>query len=175
MNIDALLSPRSIAVIGASTKPGSVGHSLTENLLTNGYRGNVYPVNPKTNTLFDKPCYPNLEALPEVPDLAVIIIPASGVPAILENAGARGVKAAIIISSGFKESGATGAELEEAVSQVAKKYDIALLGPIAWVFSIPIRDSMHPSLLFSPKRDQLLSFLKVAPSAPPFLISQKIL
>lgn len=124
-----LFSPRSIAVIGASTKEGSVGHSLTENLLKNGYQGRVYPVNPKTDRLFDRVCYPRLEDVPEIVDLAIIIIPATAVPQVLESAGAMGIKACVIISSGFKETGEAGARLESEIIAIAKKYGLALLGP----------------------------------------------
>lgn len=129
MNINALFSPRSIAVIGASTKPGSVGHSLTENLLRYGYTGQIYPVNPKTETLFDLPCFPSIRDIKDDVDLAIIIIPASAVPQALREAGEKEVKAAIIISSGFKETGEAGAALEQEVKDIAEEYNIALLGP----------------------------------------------
>ncbi len=129
MHLDSLFSPRSIAVIGASTKPGSVGHSLTTNLLRHGYAGKVYPVNPKVDTLFDLPCVPNIAAIPGEVDLAIIIIPAAAVPEALRQAGEKGVKAAIIISSGFKETGVEGSALEDEIKLIAHEYRIALLGP----------------------------------------------
>ncbi len=129
MHLESLFSPRSIAVIGASTKPGSVGHSLTKNLFENGYTGKVFPVNPKTTTLFDVPCYENIAAIEQEIDLAIIIIPAAAVPKALREAGASGVKSAIIISSGFKETGAAGKALEEEVKAIAQEYSLALLGP----------------------------------------------
>ncbi|MDP2838011.1 MAG: CoA-binding protein, partial [Candidatus Moranbacteria bacterium] len=129
MDLHALFSPRSIAVIGASTKPGSVGHGLTENLIKNGYQGKVYPVNPKTALLFDLPCYPTITAIPNEVDLAIIIIPAASVPEALREACEKGIKAAIIISSGFKETGNAGQALEQEVIDIAQEYNIALLGP----------------------------------------------
>lgn len=129
MNLHALFSPRSIAVIGASTKPGSVGHSLTDNLLKYGYEGRVYPVNPKTDRLFDLPCFKSISDIGDEIDLAIIIIPAAAVPQALREAGEKEVKAAIIISSGFKETGETGATLEQEVREIAEEYNIALLGP----------------------------------------------
>lgn len=129
MNLSSLFSPKSIAVIGASTKQGSVGHGLTENLLKNGYQGKIYPVNPKTDTLFDLPCYKGVSDIPDAVELAIIIVPAAAVPQVLREAGAKGVRAAIIISSGFKETGAAGKALEESVAQIAREFDIALLGP----------------------------------------------
>ncbi len=129
MDLHTLFSPRSIAVIGASTKPGSVGYTLTENLLKNGYRGTVFPVNPKTGTLFGLPCYPNIAAVPSDIDLAIIIVPAAAVPAVLREAGDKGVCAVVIISSGFKETGDAGKILEDGIISIAREYDIALLGP----------------------------------------------
>lgn len=129
MHLHSLFSPRSIAVIGASTKPGSVGNSLTENLISYGYAGKVYPVNPKTDSLFGLRCYPNIRDIHDDIDLAIIIIPAQAVLEALCDAGAKGVKAAIIISSGFKETGSAGQTLEEAIARKAQEYDIALLGP----------------------------------------------
>ncbi len=139
MNLESLFSPKSIAVIGASTKPGSVGHGLTENLLKNRYTGKIYPVNPKTDTLFDLPCYPNIAAIPDDVELAIIIIPAAAVPTALREAGMKGTKAAIIISSGFKETGSAGKALEEETKAIATEYDIALLGPNCLGF-------LHPAL-----------------------------
>lgn len=129
MHLEALFSPRSIAVIGASTKPGSVGNSLTRNLLDYGYTGKVYPINPKTDTLFDLPCFKNITDIDGEVDLAIIIIPATAVPQALREAGEKEVRAAIIISSGFKETGEDGKALEEEVRDIALEYNIALLGP----------------------------------------------
>jgi len=154
MHLDTLFSPQSIAVIGASTKPGSVGYTLTENLLKNGYAGKVYPVNPKTDRLFDQPCYKRISDIPETVDLAIIIVPAATVPAVLREAGEKDVRAAIIISSGFKESGTEGAALEEAVIAIAREFDIALLGPNCLGF-------LHPALGLN------ASFAKRLPHAGP--------
>lgn len=129
MDLNKLFSPRSIAVIGASTRQGSVGYTLTENLLKNGYAGEVYPVNPKTDTLFGLPCYRNISDIGRGIDLAIIIVPAAIVPQVLRESGAKGVKAAIIISSGFKETGAAGKKLEDELASIAKESGIALLGP----------------------------------------------
>jgi acetyl coenzyme A synthetase (ADP forming)-like protein len=139
MNLNPLFSPRSIAVVGASTKVGSVGSSLTKNLLSYGYTGHIYPVNPKTDRLFDLPCYPSLSDIKEEIDLAIIIIPAALIPAILREVGEKEIPAAVIISSGFKETGADGTALEDEVREVAEEYNIALLGPNCLGF-------LHPAL-----------------------------
>lgn len=129
MNLEVLFSPRSIAIIGASTKEGSVGHSVTKNILDHGYSGKVYPINPKTDTLFNLPCYSNISLITEDIDLAIIIIPAAAVPEVLREAGEKNIKAAIVISSGFKETGKTGKALEDEIQEIAAEYHIALLGP----------------------------------------------
>ncbi len=139
MHLPSLFSPRSIAVIGASTKEGSVGNSLTKNLLMHGYAGKVFPVNPKATVLFDLPCFPTIAAIGQEIDLAIIIIPALAVPSALREVGAIGVKGAIIISSGFKETGALGKALEEEITAIATEYHIALLGPNCLGF-------LHPAI-----------------------------
>lgn len=150
MNLHPLFSPRSVAVVGASTRPGSVGHSLTENLFKNGFSGRVYPVNPKTNRLFDRTCYARLADLPEVVDLAIIVIPAASVPDVLRSAGELGVKACIIISSGFRETGAKGAVLEQEITDIARAHGILLLGPNCLGY-------LHPALGLN------ASFAKILP------------
>lgn len=139
MNLTPLLAPRSIAVIGASTKIGSVGSSLTQNLLSYGYTGRVFPVNPKTDRLFDLPCYASLSDITEEIDLAIIIIPAALVPGMLREVGEKEIPAAVIISSGFKETGPAGTVLENEVREIAEEYNIALLGPNCLGF-------LHPAL-----------------------------
>jgi acetyltransferase len=129
MHLDTLFSPKSIAVIGASTTVGSVGYTLTENLLHNGYTGTVYPINPKADHLFGLPCYAKVSLIPHSIDLAIIIVPASVVPLVLHEVGEKGIPSAIIISSGFKETGENGKKLEDELAAIAKQYAIALLGP----------------------------------------------
>jgi len=129
MHLETLFSPTSIAVIGASTQVGSVGYTLTENLLHNGYNGKVYPVNPKTDTLFNIPCYANISLIPYDIDLAIIIVPAPVVPLVLREVGEKGIHTAVIISAGFKETGEIGKKLEDEIVSISKEYDIALLGP----------------------------------------------
>lgn len=129
MHLEPLFSPRSIAVIGASTKPGTVGWTLMENLATGGYEGTLYPVNPKADTLFGLACYPSVSQVPGTVDLAIIIVPAAAVPEVLRESAAKGARAAIIISAGFKETGDAGKKLEDEVAAIAKEHGIALLGP----------------------------------------------
>lgn len=126
MSLHAVFSPRSIAIIGASTQVGSVGNDLVKNL-TIGFTGDVYPVNPKGGELYGLPVYPSIKAIPNAVELAVIAVPAAVVPQVLTEAGKKKVKAAVVISAGFKEVG--NVDLENQVAAIAKKYKITLVGP----------------------------------------------
>ena len=110
MSLESFFQPRSIALIGATERVGSVGRAIGENL--RGFGGVVFPVNAKRAEVLGVKAFPSLAALPEVPDLVIIVTPAVTVPQIVEEAGAVGVKAVVVISAGFKETGAEGAELE---------------------------------------------------------------
>ena len=127
--LNAILAPKSIAVIGASEKAGSVGRTLLWNLISNPFGGTVFPVNPKRASVLGIKAYPNLAALPERVDLAVIATPAPTVPDIITECVEAGVKGAIIISAGFKESGAAGVELEEQVRARARQGKLRIIGP----------------------------------------------
>lgn len=128
-NLDAVFYPRSIAVVGASRQPGSVGHSLLANLIDSRFQGVVYPVNPKARSILGIRCYPNVIEIPDVVDLAVILVPAPIVPMVLEECGQKSIKAAIIISAGFKEIGGAGITLEQRIQQIMQKHNLALVGP----------------------------------------------
>jgi len=127
--LNFLFYPRSIAVIGASRTPGSVGQSLLANIISNRIQGIVYPVNPKAKGILGIKSYPTVTEIPDVVDLAVIIVPSQYVPSVLDECGQKGVKGAIIISAGFKEIGGPGIELEQEVKKIIQKYNISLLGP----------------------------------------------
>ena len=127
--LDSIFYPRSIAVVGASRHPGSVGHSLLANLIDSRFQGVVYPVNPGARGILGIKCYPNVIEIPDVVDLAVILVPAPIVPEVLEECGRKSIKGAIIISAGFKEVGGAGIDLENNVRSILHKHDIALVGP----------------------------------------------
>src|SRR5690242_16334445 len=118
-SLDPVFRPRSVAVVGASARPGSVGGVLMRNLLGNPFGGVVYPVNPNRKAVQGVRCYPDVAALPEAVDLAVIATPAAAVPGVVADCAARGVEAAIIISAGFSERGPEGRELERQVRNAA--------------------------------------------------------
>jgi len=126
--LDKFFYPRSIAVIGASNKPYKVGKTIIDNL-TMSYSGKIYPINPNEDEINDLKTYKTVLDIPDAVDLAIIVVPSSAVPAVIEECGMKGVKFCIIISSGFKEIGVEGAKLEKEVVELAKKYDIRLLGP----------------------------------------------
>src|SRR5262245_59422786 len=104
-SLDPIFEPASVAVVGASATPGSVGSILVRNLLGNPFGGVVYPINPKRKSVHGVRCYPDLAALPEVVDLAVIATPAATVPPLIRECVDRHVPAAIILSAGFAELG----------------------------------------------------------------------
>ena len=128
-NIEYVFYPRSVAVIGASNKAGSVGNVTFANILLNGYTGVVYPVNLQATSIMGVKAYPSLVHIPDEVDLAVIIVPAPFVPEVMEECGHKGVKAAVIITAGFKEIGERGRLLEKRVKELAGNYDIPLIGP----------------------------------------------
>ncbi len=120
-------SPRSVAVIGATDKPGSVGRAVMENLA--GFGDHVFPVNLKRTEVLGRRAYASITALPERPDLAVIITPATTVPGVIRECAAAGVAAAVVLSAGFKETGPEGAGLERDVLAEARRGGVRLIGP----------------------------------------------
>jgi len=126
---DRLFYPRGVVVIGASQNPTKLGYIVARNLVESKYQGELHFVNPRSGRLFDRPTYSDLTNVPDPVDLAVILIPACHVPEALEECGQRGIPFAIIVSSGFKEIGEEGAELEERCLEIANRYGIRILGP----------------------------------------------
>jgi acetyl coenzyme A synthetase (ADP forming)-like protein len=124
---DQLLTIRSIAVVGASQDPNKVGYAIMRNLLP--FPGSLYPVNPKATEILGRTVYPSLSAIPENVDVAVVAIPAKGVPQLVKEAGEKKIPLVIIISSGFREAGEAGRKIEEDVLATAQKYGIRIMGP----------------------------------------------
>jgi acyl-CoA synthetase (NDP forming) len=125
----ALLDPRSIAILGASADAAKVNGRTLRFLLDKGYRGAIYPVNPKYDAIAGLRCYPDVASLPEAPDLAVIAVPAAQVVASLRALAGRGCGAAVIFSSGFAEMGEQGRRLELEIAAVAQAAGMRLCGP----------------------------------------------
>jgi acetyltransferase len=116
-----------VAVVGATEKEGSVGRAVLENLA--GFKGNVFPINPKRATVLGRAAFANIDALPEIPDLAVIVTPAASVPGLVCECVAKGVPSAIIISAGFKETGPGGAGMEQEILAAARSGGMRVIGP----------------------------------------------
>lgn len=124
-----LFEPRAVGIIGASERPDSIGGVLIRNMLEAGFKGKLFAINPKHDKVFDVPCYRSVEEVPHRLDLVVISTRAETIPAIMDGCGRAGVKAAIVLSSGFSESGPRGAALERATTEAARRHRIRLLGP----------------------------------------------
>ena len=127
--LDAILRPQSVAVIGASTSPDKMGHEILKNIIDSGFEGTVYPINPKADVILDLPCHKSVKDVEEAVDLAVIIIPARFVPQAVQECGEKGVKGAIIITGGFAEASDEGEELQQQVVATAQQFDVRLIGP----------------------------------------------
>ena len=123
-----MLDPRTIAVIGATALEGTVGRTIMENVMRSGDR-TIFPVNPKHETVFDLHCFPDIGAVPETVDLAVIATPAATVPDVLEQCAKSGVHGAIVVSAGFGETGKEGAALEKAIKKTLADYPMRVIGP----------------------------------------------
>lgn len=127
--LDAFFAPKNVAVVGATETAGSVGRTIVWNLLSSPFGGAVFPVNPKRKSVLGIKAYPSIAELPDAVDLAVIVTPATAVPAIVRQCIDAGVKACIIISAGFKEAGPAGAELESQVRRELASGRMRVIGP----------------------------------------------
>lgn len=125
--ITSLLKPKSIAVVGASTTPGKIGNTVVANLQKSGYKGTIYPINPKADEVLGLKAYPDITSVPGEIDLAAICVPAKFVLAVTEECGKKGVKALSVIASGFSEVGRK--DLEEEMVRIAHEYGMGVLGP----------------------------------------------
>ena len=129
--LEEFFTPKSVAVVGASTSPGKLGYAVLENLVEGGYVdvGTIYPINPKADEILGKKAYPSVLDVQSDIDLAVIVIPYKFVPSILEECGRKNIPAVVIISAGFREAGMEGLERELELVEIADKYNIRLIGP----------------------------------------------
>jgi len=125
--LDAIFSPKTVAVIGATEKEGSVGRAVLENL--RGFSGKLFPVNPKRTIVLGQSAFPSIAAVPEKVDLAIVVTPAPSVPGLIRDCATAGVPAAVIISAGFRECGPVGAELEQQVLLEARRGQMRIVGP----------------------------------------------
>ncbi len=129
INLDAIFSPKSVAVVGASTVPGKVGHDIFVNILKGGFTGTLYPVNPKAKAIASVRAYPSLTDIPDEVDLAMIILPPKLALSAVKEAIKKGIKAIVIVSAGFKEVGGEGAKIEKEMAVLCHEAGIRLVGP----------------------------------------------
>jgi acetyltransferase len=127
--LDSIFSPKSVAVVGATEKVGSVGRTVLWNLMSTPFGGPIYPVNPTRPSVLGIKAYPKLAALPEKPDFIAVTTPAAIIPGIIGEAADLGIPGAVVISAGFKETGPAGAELERQVLAHARRGNMRLIGP----------------------------------------------
>ncbi len=127
--VDKFFNPKSVAVIGAAREAGKVGHDVVKNLLDFRFPGRIFPVNPKAVEILGLRAYPSVLEIPEEVDLAVVAVRAHLVPGIISQCGEKGITAVVILSAGFKEAGREGAQLEHELLDIARKYDIRIIGP----------------------------------------------
>jgi acetyl coenzyme A synthetase (ADP forming)-like protein len=121
--------PRGVAVVGVSTSPEKLGYGVARNLVQSGYQGAIHFVSQKQGGLFGRPLHTSLSEVPDPVDLAILIVPANAAAESIQACGRRGIQAAIIVSAGFREIGPEGAELERQCLEIARSYQIRLLGP----------------------------------------------
>lgn len=127
--LDDLFNPDSVAIIGASTRPGSVGAKVLQNMIDSKFPGKLYPVNLKHKSVHDLKCVASVRDIEEKIDLAVITTPARTVPGIIQECGEKGIRCAVIISAGFSELGDEGKELERQILEIARRYNLHFIGP----------------------------------------------
>jgi len=127
--LEHFFSPKTIAVVGASREEGKVGHDLLKNLVVHGYKGKIYPVNPKSDTILGIKTYPSVKDIPDAIDLAVVIVPAPHAGKVVDECIAKGTDSIVVISAGFKESGIDGAARERELHHKIKQHSVRMLGP----------------------------------------------
>ena len=128
-SMERILRPRSVAVLGASRRPGTIGHELVRNLVGGGFEGPVFPVNPRAAHVASLPCWPSIDAVPGDVDLAVVAVPAAAVEEAVDACGNRHVGGLVIVSSGFAETGPEGAKAERALARLAHRHGMRIVGP----------------------------------------------
>ncbi|MEM3143226.1 MAG: acetate--CoA ligase family protein [Candidatus Nitrosotenuis sp.] len=152
----AFLSPKSIAIIGASDKEGSVGRAITSNIMK-GYKGKIYPISPTRDKVFDMPAYKTVLDVKEEIDLAVVVTKNDIVPGVLEECGKKKIKGVIVITAGFKEVNEEGRKLEQKLKEIVKKYGIKMIGPnCLGVMNLDPKTMMNSTFLkITPKTGQI--------------------
>ncbi|HEY7684746.1 MAG TPA: acetate--CoA ligase family protein [Gemmatimonadales bacterium] len=127
--LDPILRPKSVAVIGASRSPHTIGHEILANIVNHGFTGAVFPVNPNAPSIHSIKAYPSVGAIPDSIDLGVIVVPKERVPRVVEECGQKGLRGLVVISAGFKETGGAGVEAERQLVHTVKRYGMRMVGP----------------------------------------------
>lgn len=156
MAVSAFLSPKSIAIIGASDKEGSVGRAITSNIMK-GYKGKIYPISPTRDRVFDMPAFKTVLDVKDKIDLAVVVTKNDIVPAVLEECGKKKIQGVIVITAGFKEVNEEGRKLEQQLKDIVKKYGIKMIGPnCLGVMNLDPKTMMNSTFLkITPKSGQI--------------------
>ncbi len=128
-SLEAIFSPRTVAVVGASRRRDSIGWALLDNLLRGGFCGAVYPVNPRAAAIHSLKCYPSLAAIPDAIDLTVVAVPRDAVPGVVDDCLAHGVRGLVVITAGFAETGREGAEIERRIRDRVRDAGVRMVGP----------------------------------------------
>ena len=157
-NLERLLAPARIAVIGAGADPAGVGHIVLRNLTGGEFDGVVYPIHPSHEAVGSIPAYPSVAGTPEVPDLAVVCTPAPAVPEVISECAEAGVGAVAVLSAGFRESGPDGAAREREIGAIARDASIRLLGPNCLGLMVP-RLGLNASFAATTPRDGRIGFI----------------
>ena len=145
-SLDAIFSPESIAIIGASNTPGKVGHDIFANILRGGFQGTLYPVNPKAKSILSVKTFPTIAAISDKVDLSIIILPPKLCVQAVEESIAKGVKGIVMVSAGFREVGGEGLEIENRIVSLCREAKVRLVGPNCLGVINPIPDvSMNAS------------------------------
>jgi acetate---CoA ligase (ADP-forming) len=127
--MDKFFSPKTIAIVGASAKPGKTGHEVLKNIINDKFSGEIYPINPHEVIILEKPTYKSLGETPKLAELVIIVIPATLVHGVIKDGAALGIKNFVIITAGFGETGEDGAILDAKLEELIEKYDLHVMGP----------------------------------------------
>lgn len=127
--LEAIFAPRAIAVVGASPDERKLGHTVFRNIVENGYEGALFPIHPTADQVLGHKAFPSVSAVPQTPELAVIVVPPQAVIGVAEECGQKGVKGLIVITAGFKEVGSEGRKLEEQLLDIVQRYNMRMVGP----------------------------------------------
>ncbi|MFX0027364.1 MAG: acetate--CoA ligase family protein, partial [Candidatus Hermodarchaeota archaeon] len=128
-DLSFFFNPNSIAIVGASSTPGKVGYNVLKNIIESGYSGKIFPINPKSKTILGYKTYKSVLDVPENIDIAIFVIPSNRVIPVAEECGKKDIKGIVVISAGFKEIGGDGVKREQELVQIAKKFNMRIIGP----------------------------------------------